>query len=278
MYDVTFVPTDPQTRNNKPVNDLDESLQCISDTEAPACSGYWKGNLWRSFQCKNHQFTPNQIGLCLKNKNVYIIGDSTLRQLFFVLCSTFNAPCAFAPVDKTPLHLDVPQESYVADFNVNLNFKFHSLRNGIAVNTFSISFLDVDFIDSLGRGGNCNVILGVGVGIHFPQWSRDAFIERLTHLKESIVRFLHRCPNASVFVKGPHMSSPYLSLQSDITRSAYFVYQMHLLMQEYFKGTGVYYIDTWDMNLSFPSRNLIHMPYEVVRQELFLALSYVCQT
>ncbi|RXN12346.1 NXPE family member 3-like protein [Labeo rohita] len=56
--------------------------KCRSGLTTPVPAGFYLKDVWKSFVCNTRQFSPEQIGSCLKNKIVYLMGDSTTRQWF----------------------------------------------------------------------------------------------------------------------------------------------------------------------------------------------------
>ncbi|XP_058625633.1 NXPE family member 3-like isoform X2 [Onychostoma macrolepis] len=56
--------------------------KCRSGMTTPVPAGFYLKDVWKSFVCNTRQFSPAQMGYCLKNKIVYLMGDSTTRQWF----------------------------------------------------------------------------------------------------------------------------------------------------------------------------------------------------
>jgi len=48
----------------------------------PVPAGFYLKDVWKSFVCNTQPFSSPQMGNCLKNKIVYLMGDSTTRQWF----------------------------------------------------------------------------------------------------------------------------------------------------------------------------------------------------
>ncbi len=59
----------------------------------PVPAGFYLKDVWKSFVCNTRQFSPAQMANCLKNKIVYIMGDSTTRQWFEYLERTVPGKC-----------------------------------------------------------------------------------------------------------------------------------------------------------------------------------------
>ena len=176
-----------------------------------------------------------------------------------------------------PIPGNTSTSAYVTATNTNVSFVFHSLRVGGAKYRFDIQFFDTDLIDSLGKD-HCD-ILGIGLGVHFLQWSKYAIIQRISHLKGAISRLRERCPQSFIFIKGPHLSGKIgrASISGILMRSEVFVYNIVELMKQQFRNINVAFIDTIDINLATLRELKLHMQHEIVLQELFLALSYLCK-
>ncbi len=56
--------------------------KCRSGLTTPVPAGFYLKDVWKSFVCNTRQFSPAQMTNCLKNKIVYLMGDSTTRQWF----------------------------------------------------------------------------------------------------------------------------------------------------------------------------------------------------
>ena len=182
--------------------------------------------------------------------------------------------------DKSPLG-ELPTFIHLEDYNLTINKAFHHIRSG-RPRYFNFAVFEVDVLDSLGDGESCDYVMLLGFGIHFRQWSRDAFIDRVIHIKSAISRFRIRCPQTPIIIKGPHMSTdPQSAVKSyqqvAIASSDFFVHEIRDIMKLHFQENAhVLFFDTWDMNLSFLAPDEVHMPVPAVKQELYMLLSMLC--
>ena len=245
-----------------------------TEGQNPHSSGYWEGKSWHSFLHNQDQFDNiPRIGECLRDKQVFFIGDSTLHQIWMELCPILNVPIAleYMKCDDAAELQSKPTSIYLNDYNLTINFVFHHIRVGLP-RYFSCAVFEVDVLDSLGQE-SCDHVVVLGFGIHFRQWSRSAFIDRVTHINSAVSRLRKRCPHTLIIVKGPHMASENNKYRS---WSDWFVYEMKEIMKLHFQHNGILFLDTWDMNLSFLAPNNVHMPPAPVRQEFRLLLSMLC--
>ena len=249
-------------RNDTRVN-LQASRMCKPDLPLTLSDGYWLKGEWISLYCKNSYLSLSQIGGCLRNKKVYFLGDSTLLQWHTYLVDIFNAE------KYTWGHL-------VKSFNITLKFNFHKITIHRSWTNWEGQYrYEADVIDGIRH--DCNFIVILGPAFHYAQWSKDALIERLVHLRAAIFRLHERCPNVPVIIKTPH---PYYQAWHgeliSIATSDYLVFEIRRLILQIFDETDVFVVDAWDMNLAYPAQNVVHMPEGAVQAELSMFLSYTC--
>ena len=222
--------------------------------------------------CKTKQWSQagaDAIGNCLKNKSVYLLGDSTTRQWAYELFSLL----------KTEVKLvDMSQKyrRYLPRYNLNITYQFYPQILGSKTVRIKDEMYEVDVMDRLVRDASCNYVVVISPWAHFTQWWADAYRERLQLLMESVQRLKSRCPDTPVILKSPHVRD-HKDAYTHLLNSDYILYRMKIQMEEVFRNAGVFYVDIWDMNLAYPANKTVHMPREVIRQELNLALSYVCR-
>lgn len=66
----------------------DERKKCRPGLHTPVPSGFYLDDVWTSFVCSTRHFTPRITTQCLKDKEIYMMGDSTMRQWFDFLIKT----------------------------------------------------------------------------------------------------------------------------------------------------------------------------------------------
>ena len=130
---------------------------------------------------------------------------------------------------------------------------------------------EVDILLDLPRH-TCNHVIVISPWAHFIMWPWDAYIEWLTHIRDAMLEVKQRCPKLKVVIKSPHAVDKVTSM-----KGRDFMYaEMMKAMREVFQGSGVLFIDIWDMDYGYPSPMVLHMPKDVINQEISLFLSYVC--
>ena len=254
----------------------------------PKNHGYWTDTrhddlppIWNSLICKFSQWrNTSKVKQCLRNKKLLLMGDSTTRQwlenLPALVFGNYNLDIGrFAEVSSLPR----VSSQFYETMNLTVDFHFHPhaiSKLEISPEVLAKIRYELEILDTYPQE-DCKETLGIVISpwAHFAQWTRDSFEQRLHKLKEAVDRFHSRCPQVRIVLKGPHIRD-HRSPESRLYTSDYLLQRMGVLMREIFRKTGVWFLDVWDMNASYPSRKVIHMPSFVVQQELSMFLSYIC--
>ncbi|XP_072050929.1 NXPE family member 1-like [Amphiura filiformis] len=234
--------------------------------------GFWRANYWVSMVCQPKQGYKfgAKVGECLRNKDVYFLGDSTTRLWAFHLSTVLKAP--MNKMDLTNHTFKFKQ--YFEHFNLNITFRFHPQVLGSKVVDLQNEIYEVDVIDDL-QSIDCNFVVVISPWAHFAQWWKDAYVERLRLLRASVERLKARCPGAQVILKSPHVRE-HGDMYSQLRTSDYILFKLKEMMEDVFRDADVYYVNIWDLNNAFKGKKSVHMPPEVINQELSILLSYLC--
>ena len=197
-----------------------------------------------------------------------MLGDSNARQYYVSLQRLLGTA---EPVSHG-FHSHV-----IAPYNVSLDFQFHPEaiggRAGLKVSDMQY---EVDVIDKLTDPG-CNYVIIVSSWAHFTVWQPKALRERFQLLRKAVVRLLTRCPDVPVIFKSAHPRE-HNYYESKLYSSDFILNEIRKLVREVFVNSGIMFLDIWDMNLAYPTENAVHMPESVILNELFMILSYVCDS
>ena len=160
--------------------------------------------------------------------------------------------------------------------NASIRFQFHPyhLNYGQVRGVDQVTF-EVDALDGLVDPA-CNYVVVVSPWAHFPQWTKVSYMERTRLLREAVLRLRLRCPHVPVVLKGPHPTTT-VAFSNNIFASDYIIKQIEVINSQTFKGIGVWFLPLWDLNLAHYHKNEVHMPDEVIRQELKMFLGFVCE-
>ncbi|XP_072022030.1 NXPE family member 3-like [Amphiura filiformis] len=252
---------------------LERLPNCQPQTPIPIIKGYWMDNQWHSFYCRKYNCwtDPAKVAECLRDKEMHIMGDSNGRQYYNGLIPLLPAEPADVDIQKSG-HMF----RYIKTYNISMTFDFHPEGLGSHWLKFSEFHYEVDILDQL-VNADCNYIILVSTWAHFPQWTHKAIVERLWLLREAVDRLLQRCPGVPIVFKSPHPRS-HPSFLSRLISSDFMLDEIRKLLRKIFATRGVFYLDVWDMNLAYPVSNSIHMPSTVINHELFMILSYACNS
>ncbi|XP_071945541.1 NXPE family member 1-like [Antedon mediterranea] len=242
--------------------------ECRADLQMPLSDGFWTNDVWTSLHCKTKQWTKQEITKCIRGKHMILMGDSTTRQWTEQLLNIMGVTKSKYTTKPNTKHIRHHSTSMMLDFY------FHPYTLGSPTFYYRVGKWEYEILNNL-KKKDCNYVIIVSPWAHYIQWTKDSYTERLHLLREALVRFMKRCPNAKIVVKTSHPRN-HPSTNSLLYASDKIVYNIYKLFVSIFSGLGIHIIDIWDMNLSYPSMNTIHMPSPVIHQELFLMFSHIC--
>ncbi|XP_072018744.1 NXPE family member 1-like [Amphiura filiformis] len=251
---------------------LATNIANLVDQSSKLSHGYWMNKKWTSFVYTNHWTDASDIQNCLRNKHMLLLGDSTTRQWAENLSELLDLVNGIYREEIRELFF----ENEFPQINFTYTFRFHPHAITAKRAPYRLYRYFVDILDSISSYECANTIVVLSPWAHFAQWTRDSYTQRLVKLKEAVDRLKKRCPATPIIVKGSHIREHYTET-SKWGWSDYVLLQINILMKEIFTGKGIWFLDVWDMNLSYLSTKFIHMPNAVVQEELKLALAYVCK-
>ncbi|XP_070569549.1 NXPE family member 3-like [Ptychodera flava] len=224
--------------------------ECGPDLPIPLLDGYWLGKTsYRSLVCRARHWSPGSFKRCLSGRTITLFGDSTLGQIHDIIKRRFG----YAEVDH-----------YFPAFKIGPN----------PASFWEQSFA-VNVINGI-RDERCNsTIFIMNLSFHFSSWTTRAYLERLLHIKHTLKQLLIRCPGIPILIKGSHPRENDYTEQS-IHSSNWIFFDMNRMMRRVMGGLGIMFIDVWDMCASYYSKTLVHMPDDVIEQEVHLMTSYIC--
>ncbi|XP_019617443.1 PREDICTED: uncharacterized protein LOC109464812 [Branchiostoma belcheri] len=232
-------------------------------------TGFWQKDVWTSTVCRNRHFLQREHYFrCLKNKELYFMGDSTGRQLYeFLLLHILNT--TFSAADPSITRRAGPHYAVHKPSNLTLRFRVHGppLRTG-GINVSHINYLAKE-INSV-RGGPGYVLI-ITMWAHFTSFHYEIYIQRLRAIRTAVINLLHRKPGTLVVFKTASTRTGVPRLSSD-----FFSSQMNKIIRKMFENVVVTILDVWDMTLSHKNEDIIHPKKEIIRQEVELLLSYIC--
>ncbi|XP_063785775.1 NXPE family member 3-like [Pseudophryne corroboree] len=238
---------------------------CRPDQKSTQPSGFYYRDNWRSLTCLARQFQPSDALACLKGKDIYMIGDSTLRQWLEYLKD-------FIPsLMGIDLHVNTytgPLLAVDAEAGLAIRWRFHGLP--VRARKTLLSNIHYETTELAGIGGGPDTVVMLNLWAHFTTFPVRFYIQRLGRLRQAVASLLSRSPQTNVIIKSANTGpktiyiSDWLSLQLDT------------LMRATFKGMAVTILDVWDMTSCHYLPDDMHPGPEVIRNEVDLMLSYVC--
>lgn len=255
-----------------------DKTETESDTLNPestkiAPSGYYYEHLWRPLSGFNirHFNDSTVITQCLRNKMIYMYGDSTVRQWFEYLI-------ALVP-DLKEFNLHSPKNVgpfMAVDSTHNILLKYRCHGPPIRFSTVMSSELRYisNELDNLSGGPNTVVILSIWA--HFSTFPVEVYIRRLRHIRRSVLRLLDRAPGTLVVIRSANLQA--LDQEQDVSlyNSDWYSLQLDLVLRAMFKGLNVLMVDAWQMTLAHHLPHELHPPPAIVKNMINVLLSYVC--
>ena len=215
----------------------------------------------------------SQIRNCLQNKELLLLGDSTTRQWAETIPKLLQIPDYKPRNKKTEYHHFIREYKQL---NLTVSFNFHPLigtKTKIPVNEVHY---EVDILQSMPTNNCSHLVLVISPWAHYCQWSKESYKQRLLKIREGILKFKVRCPDVPIIIKGSHPREQ-ASKESRIYYSNYILHEINALMKDTFYRSGAWFLDVWDLNLSYPATNNVHMPDKCVEQELMSFITYLCE-
>ncbi|XP_069470621.1 NXPE family member 1-like isoform X2 [Ambystoma mexicanum] len=243
--------------------------KCKIGMKSPFPSGHFVQNVWKpSFCTLSSKPALDQINGCLKNKSVYLMGDSTLRQWIEYFGSIMKTLKFF------DLHEGAPHGSLLA-LDIDTNLRIQWKRHGHPFVT--MSFYNVKNHRYLSReidlvSGDEHTALVITIGQHFRPFPITLFLRRAINVRKAVQRLLVRSPDTKVILKLENTREK----NPDVERfSDFHGYMQNLAMTLIFQDMNVGVIDTWDMTTAY-GEFTAHPPVEVVANQVNMFLTYIC--
>ncbi|KAK6467244.1 NXPE family member 2-like [Huso huso] len=261
---------------------LDRVPQAVGNCEmgmsSPTPSGFFHSGRWSSSYCRMSGFqSVSDMNHCLQGKQVYLLGDSTIRQ--WIEYSTYKLNGKdFALTNLNDINIfkqmQTPQAPKLAidkRRNITISWKMHGFPCISNAPCFiSGGIYIVRELDRLAGGENTVVVISIGQ--HLRPFPLKLYVTRMVIIKQAVTRLLRRSPLTRVFVKSENTRelNSYM-----IQMNNWHGHLQNLALKEVFRGVKVGFIDAWDMTVAantfevHPNRNIVH-------DQIALFLSYLC--
>ncbi|XP_061416719.1 NXPE family member 3-like [Lethenteron reissneri] len=234
--------------------------------------GYYLNREWQPANCKGRRFLKaEQVTACLRRRNIYLLGDSTVRQWYNILVDS-----AMPTLKQLNLHIPTIHQPGLAvdpQNDILLRYIPHGYPYFCSqlqrVKDFRHVALEVDAIS----GGPMTAV-AVSLGAHFVPFPLVDASRRLLNVRAAILRLIARSPQTTIVIKTINMRETDINLASF---SNWLAFRIWALTQRVFMDLPVVIIDAWEMTASLNSYNL-HPAEWIVHNEVDLFLAHVCPT
>ncbi|XP_024141404.1 NXPE family member 3 [Oryzias melastigma] len=262
----------PSSRYNISVHPrVQEQTKRTSNIVRKEPSGYYYHGVWRPLDgTKLQQFNSSKAASqCLRRKVLHLFGDSTIRQWFEYLISSFS------DLKKFDLHTSQQAGPLMAlDYTNNIMVTYRCHGPPIRFANVPVSQLryianELDHID-----GGPNTAIVIGIWSHFSTFPVDVYIRRLQSIRKAVVRLLSRAPDTLVVIRTANPKA--LTVYETLTNSDWYSIQRDKLLREVFKGLNVRLVDAWDMVLAHHLPHNLHPQPPIIKNMIDLLLSYIC--
>ncbi|XP_055037503.2 NXPE family member 3-like isoform X2 [Misgurnus anguillicaudatus] len=241
--------------------------KCRSDLPTPVPAGFYLKDVWKSFVCNTQSFSPPQMINCLKNKIIYLMGDSTTRQWFEFFQT--NLP------GLTTIHLHVDsQNGPLMAVELTNNIIIHWRPHGLPLQFRKMPAADLHYIsneiDSI--TGGPHVVVVFTIFAHLVVHPITFYVHKVATIRQAVVALLKRAPTTTVIIKSGNTGLTKNELGNDWHRM-----QLNTVMREMFSDVkGVVYLDVWQMTSCHYTTEDIHPANVVISNEIDMLLSYIC--
>nr|XP_055038544.1 NXPE family member 3-like isoform X1 [Misgurnus anguillicaudatus] len=262
------IPGDKQTINvvqNTTSNGTIE--RCRSGLTTPVPAGFYFKDIWKSFVCNTQEFSPAQMGNCLKNKIVYLFGDSTTRQWFEYLERKVPG------LKRMDLHTPRTGGPLMA-VELQNNIIVHWRPHGVPLRFTKMLITDLHYIsnDIDEIAGGAHAVIVITFFAHLVFHPLTFYIHEVAKIRQAVLALLSRAPATTVIIKSGNTGSLKNIFQSD-----WLALQLNTVMKEMFSDiNGVVYLDVWQMTSCHYLRENIHPGPVIIANEINMFLSYVC--
>uniref|UniRef100_A0A673KV18 NXPE family member 3-like n=1 Tax=Sinocyclocheilus rhinocerous TaxID=307959 RepID=A0A673KV18_9TELE len=228
--------------------------KCHPGLHTPVPAGFYLNDVWTSFVCSTRHFTTQTTTECLKDKHIYMMGDSTIRQWFEFFVK------AVPTLKQMNLHVQYQSGPLLA-VDVKNNIDLHWRAHGIPLRSRKSAVANLHYIsneiDDL-AGGPHTVIM-FNLGPHFTTYPLDFYTHRVLRIRKAVLALLQRAPDTTVIIKTVNTG-----------------YKLDRILRWAFQDVGVYILDVWQMTACHYSKENIHLCPVIIKNEIDILLSFIC--
>ncbi|KAL7861080.1 hypothetical protein AOLI_G00174290 [Acnodon oligacanthus] len=242
------------------------SVKCVPGLDMPSPVGFYLNDKWTSLMCHAQSFhTASEIARCMKDKQVLMMGDSTLRQWYDYLVKTVPT---LKQLNLFTSAKSGPFEAVDIGNNIRLVWRAHGLPIRTSLTPRADLHYIVSELDALAGGQHSVVVFTIWA--HFTTFPLTTYLKRLAGIRRAVRALLQRAPQTLVLIKSANTG------YKDIYGSDWLSWQLDRALRMMFRELPVVIIDVWQMTSCHYSPENIHPSNKVVQNEVDLFLSFVC--
>ncbi|XP_073698614.1 NXPE family member 3-like [Garra rufa] len=241
--------------------------KCRSGLRTPVPAGFYVKDVWKSFVCNTRQFSPAQMANCLKNKIVYLLGDSTTRQWFEYFEQKVPG---LKRMDLHTHHGGGPLMAVELKNNIIIHWRAH----GVPMRFHKMPIIDLHYISNAidEIAGGPHAVIAFTYCAHLAFQPITFYIHEVAKIRQSVIALLSRAPDTTVVIKSGNTAGV-----KDIFLSDWYMLQLNTVMQEMFRDIdGVIFIDVWQMTSCHYLLENLHPAPVIIANAVDMFLSYVC--
>ncbi|KAI7801065.1 NXPE family member 3-like [Triplophysa rosa] len=244
---------------------MDVRDKCRPGLHSPVPAGFYLNDVWTSFVCKTRQFTPQTTTQCLKDKHIYMMGDSTMRQWFEFLLK------AVPSLKRMNLHVQYQAGPLLA-VDVGNNIDLHWRAHGVPLRCRKTEVANLHYISNEieDLAGGPHTVIVFNLGPHFTTYPLDFFTHRVLRIRKAVVDLLQRAPETTVIIKTVNTG------YKDVFGSDWYSLQLDRILRWAFQDVGVYILDVWQMTSCHYNKENIHPGPVIIKNEMDIFLSFIC--
>ncbi|XP_060573659.1 NXPE family member 4-like [Ruditapes philippinarum] len=235
-------------------------------------TGYLQNTTWHTTHCKG--LIGKKLGRCIRNKTLYLFGDSTVRQWYSAIKRRINCK-QFTKKMTYPISKLTKAGCTATNNNFTMFLAPHSYPFYISKNHWKYA---LDYLTSISRRIDQispfeDAVVLIHVFAHMKTFHYKNFRKTISHIRHAIERLLERNKHVKIFIKMPHTFTENIAGLND-----FFGWQFSKIIFETFDGLfdEVIPLDQKDATIAAMSK-FLHPPNFIVEAMVNQMFSYVCE-
>uniref|UniRef100_A0A672HF74 Neurexophilin and PC-esterase domain family, member 3 n=1 Tax=Salarias fasciatus TaxID=181472 RepID=A0A672HF74_SALFA len=219
---------------------------------------------WNIRTCSSHCFnTTSAITECLKNKEIHMYGDSTIRQWFQYLLKKLDFQSSY-PKSGPFFALD-------SENNIKVTFRCHGPPIRFSVSTIEMHYIANELNEV---AGGPNTVIIIGIWAHVITFPVEMYIRRLMTIRKAVLRLLTRAPDTLIIIRTANPKD--LARFEEIFASDWYIMQHDKVLRTIFKGINVHLVDAWEMTLAHWLPHNTHPEPPIISNMMNAVFSSIC--